>query len=106
MRLAGLIQKPVHGPDAMEALTIFRLATIEGARALHLENEIGSIETGKKADFVLLDLEKADQPLMQDNIYSSIIYSANNSNVEHVFIDGELVVKNGKALAYEENELR
>lgn len=106
MRLAALIQKPVHGPDAMDALTVFRLATVEGAKALHLENEIGSIETGKKADFVLLDLEKVNQPLTQENIYSSIVYSANSENVKHVFIEGEQVVENGKVCAYDEKELR
>jgi 5-methylthioadenosine/S-adenosylhomocysteine deaminase len=85
---------------------VFRLATIEGAKALHLDSEIGSIETGKKADFVLLDLEKANQPLTQENIYSSIVYSAAGENVKHVFIEGEQVVENGKVLAYDEKELR
>lgn len=106
MRLAALIQKPIHGPQAIDALTVFRLATIEGAKALHLDKEIGSIETGKKADFVLLDLEKVNQPLQQDNIYSSIVYSANNENVKHVFIEGEQVVENGKVLCYDEVKLR
>jgi len=106
MRLAALIQKPVHGPDSMDARTVFRLATIEGAKALHLENEIGSIEIGKKADFVLLDLEKADQPLIQDNIYSSIVYSSARENVKHVFIEGEQVVENGRAAVYDEKEIR
>lgn len=44
MRLAALIQKPIYGADVMDAKTVFKLATIEGAKALHLENEIGSIE--------------------------------------------------------------
>ena len=48
MRLAALIQKPIHGPTTMDAKTVFKLATIEGAKALHLQNEIGSIEVGKK----------------------------------------------------------
>ena len=56
MRLAALIQKPIHGPTIMDAKTVFKLATIEGAKALHLQNEIGSIEVGKKADLALLDL--------------------------------------------------
>lgn len=107
MRHAALIQKPVHGPTAMDALTVFRLATIEGAKALHLENEIGSIEVGKKADLVILDLENADQPLQinDQQIYSSIVYSASKENVKAVFIEGELKVENGKSLLYDENEL-
>jgi cytosine/adenosine deaminase-related metal-dependent hydrolase len=107
MRLAALIQKPAHGSTSMDAKTVFRLATIEGAKALHLENEIGSIEIGKKADLVLLNIEKADQPLLVDDelIYSSIVYSASKQNIEKVFIDGELLVENGKSKLYDEDKL-
>ena len=107
MKLASLIQKPIHGPTALNAKTIFRMATIDGAKALHLEKEIGSIETGKKADFVLLDLEKAYLPLQSENqnIYSSIVYSASKEIVKFVFIDGECVVNCGKCIKYDEKEL-
>ncbi len=105
MRLASLIQKPIYSPKAMDALTVFRLATIDGARALNLENEIGSIEVGKKADLVLLNLEKPNQTLIDENIYSSIIYSANQENVSEVMIDGEWVVRTGKSLKYDADEL-
>ena len=107
MRLAALIQKPIHGPTSMNALTLFRLATIEGAKALHLDHEIGSIEVGKKADFVLLNLEQVDQPFQIDDhkIYSSIVYSATKENVKAVFMDGELKVENGKCLLYDEAKL-
>ncbi|MCB9260370.1 MAG: amidohydrolase family protein [Ignavibacteriales bacterium] len=105
MRLASLIQKPIHGPTAMDSLTVFRLATIEGARALHLENEIGSIEIGKKADLVLLNFEKPNVTLIDENVYSSIIFSANSDNVENVMIEGKWVVKNGESLNYDEDEL-
>ncbi|MCX7875770.1 MAG: amidohydrolase family protein [Melioribacteraceae bacterium] len=106
MHLAALIQKPIHGPTSMDALTVFRLATIEGAKALHLDNEIGSIEIGKKADFVLLDLNKNDQPINADeNIYSSIVYSADKSNVKAVFINGEIIYDNNSKNIYDENEL-
>lgn len=105
MRLASLVQKPIHGPTAMDALTVFRLATIDGAKALHLENEIGSIEIGKKADLVFLNLEKPNLTLNEENIYSSIIFSASFENVEHVMINGNWVVKNGESLIYDENEI-
>jgi cytosine/adenosine deaminase-related metal-dependent hydrolase len=107
MRLAALIQKPGHSSTAMDALTVFRLATIEGAKALHIEKEVGSVETGKKADLVLLDLENADQPLQIDDqqIYSSIVYSASKENVRSVMIDGELVVDDGRCLMFDEDEL-
>ena len=105
MRLASLIQKPRYSPKVMEALTVFRLATIEGAKALNLQHSIGSIEVGKKADLVLLNLEKPNLPLSDDNIYSSIIYSSAMENVAEVMIEGEWVVRNGKSLYYDENEL-
>jgi 5-methylthioadenosine/S-adenosylhomocysteine deaminase len=112
MRLAALIQKPVHGPTAMDALTVLRLATIEGAKALHIQNEVGSIETGKNADLVLLDIEKADQPIQLEDhehsnntIYSTIVYSASKTNVKHVMIDGEFVVKDGNCLLYDEEKI-
>ena len=107
MRLAALIQKPIHGPTSMDAKTVFKLATIEGARALHLENEIGSIKVGKKADIVLLNLEKANQSVLSndENIYSDIVYSASKENVSSVFIQGDQVVVNGKSLIYDEGEI-
>lgn len=96
MRLAGLIQKPIHGPTAMPVKTIFEMATIGGAKALGLENEIGTIEVGKKADIVLLDLQSFWNPLIQDeasDLYSTIVYSANPSNVDSVMIDGKWVYR-------------
>ncbi|MEW6194709.1 MAG: amidohydrolase family protein [Bacteroidota bacterium] len=107
MRFASLIQKPVHGPTVMDPKTVFKLATIEGAKALHMGNEIGSIEVGKKADIVLLDLERTELPLDKsgDGIYSSIVYSANKENVKEVMIGGEWVVSNGDVLIYDEREL-
>lgn len=107
MRLAALIQKPFHGPTLMDAKTVFRLATIEGAKALHIDKQTGSIEVGKKADLVLLNLERADQPLQlgDDQIFSSIAYSASKHDVSDVLIDGELKVENGNCLLYDESEL-
>ena len=107
MRLSALIQKPLHGPTAMDAKTVFKLATIEGAKALHLENEIGSIEIGKKADIVILDLNNSNQCLIDDdeNIYSNIVYSASRVNVKAVFIQGDEVVRNGKSIIYDEDEI-
>jgi len=105
MRLASLIQKPVHGAAVMDAETTFRLATIEGAKALHLQNITGSIEAGKKADLVFLNLEEYDQPLNEENVYSKIVYSASKQNVVHVMSEGEWIVKDGTSLIYNNEEL-
>jgi cytosine/adenosine deaminase-related metal-dependent hydrolase len=108
MRLAALIQKPIHGPEAMDAKKIFKLATIEGAKALHLENEVGSIEIGKKADLVLIDLNTHLNSVLDNDeqVYSNLVYSSGTSNVRSVMIDGKWVVMNGESLIYEQNELR
>ncbi|MBN1302335.1 MAG: amidohydrolase family protein [Melioribacteraceae bacterium] len=107
MRLASLIQKPIHGPGIMDALTMLRLATIEGAKALHLDSETGSIEIGKKADLVLLDLMKAGNPILMSDaeIYSSIVYSSGIHNVDHVMIEGEWIVRNSESLLFDTKEL-
>ena len=105
MRLAALIQKPIHGADVMDAKTVFKLATIEGAKALHLENEIGSIEVGKKADLALIDLNTSTNSLSNDNVYSDIVYSSSNANVKCVMANGKWVFKDGSSLIYDEEEL-
>lgn len=96
MRLAALIQKPVHGAGAVTAREAFTLATVGGARALGIFHDTGSIERGKKADLVLLDLEKPWNPLRldaPDDLYSAIVYSGRPANVESVLIDGTWVYR-------------
>ena len=107
MRLAALIQKPIHGATVMDAKTIFKLATIEGAKALHLQNEIGSIEVGKKADLALLDLNTNVHSLSDsdESIYSDIVYSSSSDSVHSVMVEGEWKVLNKKSLLYDQKEL-
>lgn len=107
MRLASLIQKPIHGAAVMDAQTIFRLATIEGAKALHLDNETGSIEPGKKADLVMLNLETPYQSLHENDneIYSNIVYSSSKENVINVLVDGKWTVKDGHSVEYDDSAL-
>jgi cytosine/adenosine deaminase-related metal-dependent hydrolase len=89
----------------MSALKIFRMATIEGANALHLNNEIGSIEIGKFADLVLLDLNMSSNSLDDSNVYSDIVFSSNQQNVKCVMINGEWKVKENQSLIYADNEI-
>ncbi len=107
MRLAALIQKPIYGSTVMDAKTVFKLATIEGAKALHLQNEIGSIETGKKADVVLLDLSMNTHSISDDDesVYSDIVYSSSSDCVYSVMIEGEWKVLNKRSLLYDQTEL-
>ncbi|KKI93154.1 N-ethylammeline chlorohydrolase [Bacillus sp. SA1-12] len=96
MRLAALIQKPVHGPTAMDAHTVFKMATIGGAKAVGMEKEIGSIEIGKKADLAILNLNQFHTyPSYGVNPISRIVYSATRADVETTIINGEIVMENG-----------
>ena len=107
MRLAALIQKPLHGADSMDAKTVFNIATIEGAKALYLEDEIGSIEIGKKADLLLIDLNSHLNSVSDNDnhIYSDIVYSSGAQNVNSVMINGKWIVKDGESLVYDKNNL-
>ena len=104
MRLAALIQKPIHGPTVLSSETIFRMATIEGAKALGMQNQIGSIEVGKKADLVFCKLNDL-RSIPFENIYSKVVYSTNSSGVSHLMIDGKWVMQNQKLTAYDINDV-
>jgi 5-methylthioadenosine/S-adenosylhomocysteine deaminase len=77
------------------------MATIEGARALHMEKQIGSLETGKKADFVILTLDVPNAVPMYD-VYSQIVYALKASEVQTVVVAGKTLLKDGKLLTVDE----
>ena len=77
------------------------MATIEGARALHMEKEIGSLEAGKKADLVVLNLNVPNAVPMYD-VYSQIVYALKASEVETVVVGGKTLLKDGKLLTVDE----
>ncbi|HXI88658.1 MAG TPA: 5'-deoxyadenosine deaminase [Blastocatellia bacterium] len=95
MRTAALIQKALHGAEVLPALTMLRMATIDGARALGLDKEIGSIEAGKRADLTLLNLQALHTTPHPDPV-STIVYAAEASDVETVIIDGRIVMREGE----------
>jgi 5-methylthioadenosine/S-adenosylhomocysteine deaminase len=101
MRSAALMQKAIHGPEVLPALTVLRMATIEGARALGLKEQIGSIEVGKRADLTLLNIEALHTTPHPDPI-SSIVYAADTRDVETVLIDGKIVMREGKLTTLDE----
>ncbi|GLB61315.1 5'-deoxyadenosine deaminase [Cytobacillus sp. NCCP-133] len=97
MRLAAIIQKPVHGPTAMNAQTVFRMATIGGAKAVGMEDEIGSLEKGKKADLAILNLNDFHvYPSFDIDTISRIVYSATRADVETTIGNGNILMENRK----------
>ena len=88
-------------PLALNAKSAVEMATIDGARALHLEKEIGSLEPGKKADVILISLDEPNAVPMYD-IYAQIAYSLKASDVATVIIGGRLVMRDRKLLTIDE----
>ncbi len=82
-------------PCVMDAKTTLKTATVLGAKAIGLDGVTGSIEVGKHADIILVDLKKPHTTPMYDP-YSCIVYSAKSSDVTHVLVNGELLVQEGK----------
>ncbi|MFS3929365.1 N-ethylammeline chlorohydrolase [Priestia aryabhattai] len=95
MRLAATIHKPSYGPTAMNAKHVLEMATIGGAKAVGLENEIGSIEVGKKADLAMLNLYQLHTfPSYGVDPISRVVYSATRGDVEIAMVDGQIVMDN------------
>lgn len=104
MDLAAKLQKTYRvDPRALGAKGALEMATIEGARALHMEKEIGSLEKGKKADFVILKLDVPNAVPMYD-VYSQTVYALKASQVETVVVGGKTLLKDGKLLTVDEEK--
>jgi 5-methylthioadenosine/S-adenosylhomocysteine deaminase len=88
-------------PKVISAQQAFELATIRGAGALHMEKEIGSLETGKRADLVIIERDSLNQiPLY--NVYSDLVYATKASDVQTVVINGRVVMRNRRLLTLNE----
>jgi len=90
-----------HDPRALGAKAVVEMATIDGARALHLEKEIGSLEAGKKADLVLIGLDAPNAVPIYD-YYAAIAYALKGSDVETVVVGGRVLMQDKKLLTVDE----
>src|SRR5450631_2245719 len=90
-------------PLALNAKAVVEMATIDGARALHLEKELGSLEPGKKADLILISLDEPNAVPMYD-IYAQLAYALKGSDVETVVIGGRVVMRDRKLLTVNQEE--
>ena len=105
MKFAALIHKGHHrDPRIMTAEKVMEMATIDGARAIGMADQIGSLEVGKKADFALLDLSNAFVTPLHHPV-SALVYSALGSEVEAVVIDGVTVMSDGTLQSVDEYEV-
>jgi 5-methylthioadenosine/S-adenosylhomocysteine deaminase len=104
MRLAALLQPMRRTSGAPSARQVLWMATRSGARALGLEHEIGSIEAGKRADLVLLDRD-APHLTPDPDPFSTIVYAARPEDVRLTMVDGEILVRDGRALQLDAAEI-
>ena len=106
LKPASLLQKvSTLNPKVLTSAEAIAMGTIKGAEALGLDDEIGSIEVGKKADIILIDTNCANMVPDSSSLSSNIIYSANGSNVDTTICDGKILMENKKLTVLDEQEI-
>lgn len=105
MKTASLLQKTIYlDPAILSAQDVFHMATISGAKSLNMNKETGSIEVGKKADLVILNMMRANTIPSLDPI-PSLVYSGNSTNIESVIINGKWILKENQFVNINEEEI-
>jgi 5-methylthioadenosine/S-adenosylhomocysteine deaminase len=104
MRTAALLQKVRRGAETLPARRALRMATLDGARALGLDGETGSLEAGKLADITVLDLERLHLTPRPD-VVSTIVYAAEARDVRTVLIGGRFVLRDGALTTLDERQV-
>ncbi|MBS7648823.1 MAG: amidohydrolase [Candidatus Bathyarchaeia archaeon] len=105
MKVAALLQKVSNlDPTALTAEKVLEMATIDGAKALGLESEIGSIEVGKKADLIIVDLKKMNTTPI-NRVVSQLVYCAKGENVDTAIVDGNVIMEGRKLTKVDELSL-
>lgn len=102
--VAKLHKTAMSDPCVMRAEQVLKMATIGGAEALGLNKVTGSLKTGKKADIIILDMDKPHLVPMYDP-YSTLVYSAKGSDVRDVMVDGKLLVSDGKLISFQSRNI-
>lgn len=107
MRHAALMQKPLHGPTVMPAQSVFELATLGGARAIGHQDDLGSLEVGKKADLAVVSLQGLHTwPNEHVDVYSQLVYQATASDVRLTMVDGQIVMRDRQLLTIDVPRLK
>lgn len=105
MKVAALLQKLHYkDPTVLPAYTVLKMATIDASKALGIENSVGSIEVGKKADILLIDFRKPHLTPLH-NVYANIVYSVHGSDVHTVIVNGNILMENREVKTLNEREV-
>ncbi len=99
MRLAAVLQSVRHRPGALRARDVVWMATREGARALGLESDIGSLEPGKRADMIVVDASGPDP-------YSTLVYASRGTDVRTTIVDGEVLMDDFRPQRWDADDIR
>jgi 5-methylthioadenosine/S-adenosylhomocysteine deaminase len=105
MRLAALIHKPKAGPLAMGPHQVLEMATLGGARALGLEEDLGSLEPGKKADLAIVALDQAHATPAGDDVVARLVHSGQSRDVRTVVVDGRVLMRERELRTLDEAEV-
>lgn len=106
LKLAALMQKVHHlDPTIITAEKVLEMATIDGACALGMEDEIGSLEIGKKADLFIFNPTLSATAVPMHNPVSTLVYSSSSSNIETVIVDGKVIMENKELTTVNQREV-
>lgn len=106
MKTASLLQKvDTLNPEVLTAEETLKMGTIYGAQALGLDDEIGSIEVGKKADLILIDTNAPNLTPDSASLASNVVYAANGSNVDTTICNGKILMENREILVLDEEKI-
>lgn len=105
MKVTALLQKAHYGdPTVLPSEKVLEMATIKGAETLGLQEKIGSLEVGKQADIILIDLKKPHLTPLHD-LFASLVYSVHGCDVDTVIVDGEVLMERYKMQTLDEEEV-
>ena len=103
--VAGMFKDARMQADIITVRQALRAATIDGARALMWDDEIGSLEIGKKADFILFDLDHVEWTPFHDPL-QALVFSASAASIEETWVNGKVLYQDGKVAGVDEREIR
>ena len=105
MKFTALLQKGINeNPEVLPAYEVLKMATINGAKTLRLDKQIGSIDIGKNADIIMINLENIlTQPI--NNIFAEIVYNVKGTNVKMTMVNGKILMENSDIYGIEEKEI-
>ena len=106
INLAAIVNKAVNlDAVSVPAIDALKMATVNGAKALDWYDEIGSLEVGKKADLILIDMDKPHL-YPRHNIISSLAYSVQGSDVDTVIVDGKIIMEKREIKTLDVEEIK